>query len=106
MDWLDLQSKGLSRVFSNTTVQIHQILKKIGKILVCPCRSEQSLCPHRYKLFPDSPKSTSNLLELGSPPLRQLTQSESEKSLSRVQLFATPWTVQSMEFFRPEYWSE
>ena len=27
------------------------------------------------------------------------------KSLSRVQLFATPWTVQSMEFSRPEYWS-
>ena len=24
MDWLDLQSKGLSRVFSNTTVQKHQ----------------------------------------------------------------------------------
>ena len=28
------------------------------------------------------------------------------KSLSHVQLFATPWTVQSMEFSRPEeYWS-
>ena len=24
---------------------------------------------------------------------------------SRVQLFATPWTIQSMEFSRPEYWS-
>ena len=31
---------------------------------------------------------------------------ESEwKSLSRVLLFATPWTIQSMEFSRPEYWS-
>ena len=29
----------------------------------------------------------------------------SEKSLSRVRLFATPWTIQSMEFSRPEYWS-
>ena len=28
------------------------------------------------------------------------------KSLSRVPLFATPWTIQSMEFSRPEYWSE
>ena len=28
------------------------------------------------------------------------------KSLIRVQLFATPWTTQSMEFSRPEYWSE
>ena len=27
------------------------------------------------------------------------------KPLSRVWLFATPWTVQSMEFSRPEYWS-
>ena len=25
--------------------------------------------------------------------------------LSRVQLFVTPWTIQSMEFSRPEYWS-
>ena len=24
---------------------------------------------------------------------------------SRVRLFATPWTIQSMEFSRPEYWS-
>ena len=27
------------------------------------------------------------------------------KLLSRVRLFATPWTMQSMEFSRPEYWS-
>lgn len=27
------------------------------------------------------------------------------KSLSRVRLFASPWTIQSMEFSRPEYWS-
>ena len=27
------------------------------------------------------------------------------KSLSRVRLFVTPWTIQSMEFYRPEYWS-
>ena len=27
------------------------------------------------------------------------------KSLSRVWLFATPWTIQSMEFSRPECWS-
>ena len=27
------------------------------------------------------------------------------KSLSRVWLFVIPWTVQSMEFSRPEYWS-
>ena len=27
------------------------------------------------------------------------------KSLSHVWLFVTPWTIQSMEFSRPEYWS-
>ena len=27
------------------------------------------------------------------------------KSLSCVPLFATPWTIQSMEFSKPEYWS-
>ena len=26
------------------------------------------------------------------------------KSLSRVQLFETPWTIHSMDFSRPEYW--
>ena len=27
------------------------------------------------------------------------------KSLSLDQLFATPWTIEYMEFYRPEYWS-
>ena len=27
------------------------------------------------------------------------------KSLSRVWLFVTPWTIQSLEFSRPEYWT-
>ena len=31
-------------------------------------------------------------------------QSQTE-SLSHVSLFATPWTMQSMEFSRPEYWN-
>ena len=31
--------------------------------------------------------------------------SESEVKVSCVQLFATPWTIQSIEFSRPEYWS-
>ena len=34
-----------------------------------------------------------------------LKSGESE-SLSHVWLFATPWTIESMEFSRPEYWSE
>ena len=27
------------------------------------------------------------------------------KSFSHVQILATPWTIQSMEFSMPEYWS-
>ena len=30
---------------------------------------------------------------------------EMGQSLSRVRLFAAPWTTQSVEFSRPEYWS-
>ena len=51
----------------------------------------------------------SGLLETLSPGLDVLEVSE-VKSLSRVRLFATPWTVayqdpQSMGFSRHEYWS-
>ena len=35
----------------------------------------------------------------------QFYHNSKRKSLSHVQLFATPWTIQSMEFSRPEYWS-
>ena len=31
-------------------------------------------------------------------------QGESESHSTRVRLLATPWTTQSMEFSRPEYW--
>ena len=34
-----------------------------------------------------------------------LPKAESWKLLSHVQLFATPWITQSMDFSRPEYWS-
>ena len=55
--------------------------------------SNQALLPCRrilYQLsYQGSPKSTLSSLQL----------------LSCVWLFATPWTTQSMEFSRPEYWS-
>ena len=46
----------------------------------------------------------------GSSQPRDRTQASTVKSLSRIWLFATPWTVayqasQSMGFFRQEYWS-
>ena len=33
------------------------------------------------------------------------TREAQRKSLSHVQLFVIPWTIQSTEFSRPEYWS-
>ena len=68
-----MQSKGLSRVFSNTTVQKHQFF--------------------------------------GAQPSSQFSKERKKvKSLSRVQLFETPWIVAyqaplSMGFSRQEYWS-
>ena len=38
--------------------------------------------------------------------LRCFSRSWKWKSLSHVQLFVTPWAIQSMEVSRPEYWSE
>ena len=35
-----------------------------------------------------------------------LEETQAGSSLSHVLIFAIPWTVQSMEFSRPEYWSE
>ena len=54
-------------------------------------------------LFPDWRFHTGCLEESHSCVLHMLVWKW--KSLSRVQLFATPWTKQSMEFSRPEYWS-
>ena len=67
---ISLQSKELSRVFSNTTVQKYQFFG------VQPSLWSSSHI-HTWKW----------------------------KSLSCVQLVASPWTIQSMEFSGPEYWS-
>ena len=57
-------------------------LPSLGIKTVCPALEEGSL----------------PLSHLGSPrPMRKL--------LSRVQLFVTPWTIQSIDFSRPGYWS-
>ena len=44
--WISLQSKGLSRVFSNTTVQKHQSLLKTYQLL--PKRIKNLLCPQPH----------------------------------------------------------
>ena len=51
-------------------------------------------------------KNGKDLTEVGASLVVQMVKKvEKWKSLSRVRLFATPWTIQFMEFSRPEYWS-
>ena len=54
-----------------------------------------------YLLIVNSGKLHRNEILPGS----YMFKSEKGKSLSCVRLFATPWTIQSMELSRPEYWN-
>ena len=49
------------------------------------------------------PKTNTTSFHQSLPQCNRIT---GWKSLSRVQLFETPGTIQSIGFFRPEYWSE
>ena len=50
------------------------------------------------------PKTQHHSQLVSKAPVLSDTASVGE-SLSRVRLFATPWTIQSVEFPKPEYWS-
>ena len=81
--WISLQSKGLSRALSNTTIQKHQFFS-----------AQLSWFTLGYTWYQNPKKMWQNLKVL----------------ISCVQLFATPWTVAhqvslSMGFSRQEYWS-
>ena len=60
---------------------------------------------HCFSLLPRQwhPGVTSGILDMIETVLK--IESEKWKLLSRVWLFATPWTIQSMAFSRPQYWS-
>ena len=47
----------------------------------------------------------SHEIKMLAPWKKSYDKPEKWKYLSLVQLFANPWTIQSMEFSRPEYWS-
>ena len=59
-------------------------------------------CNKNHRAYEDNGVKAKHLKTLSMPGFFKLKC----KLLSHVQLFATPWTIQSMEFFRPEYWSE
>ena len=47
-----------------------------------------------------------NIMEVPQETKNRITiVSEVNEHSCRVRLFATPWTIQSIEFSRPEYWS-
>ena len=128
--WISLQSKGVSRVFSNTTVQKHQFfcaqLSLLNSYLsgnhssalsTAAAKSFQS-CPTLCDPVDGSPPG---------PPIPGILQARTlewvatffsnawkwkvkVKSLSHVRLLATPWTAAhqappSRGFSRQEYWS-
>ena len=53
-----------------------------------------------------SPKSATSSFKLYKKKLVKYTVLYIHVKITRVQLLATPWTIQSMGFSRPEYWSE
>ena len=103
IDWFVLlKSKGHSRVFSSTTVQKHQLfstqLSSQSNSHIHYMTTGKTIALTRWT-FVD--KVLSLLFNM---------RSQSVQSLSRVQLFATPWSAAyqappSMGFSRQEYWN-
>ena len=120
---ISLQSKGLSRVFSRTTIGKHQFFSLLyGPTLTsihaaAAAKSLQS-CPILCDPTNGSPPGSPVPGVLQTRTLEWVAISFSNawkwivkvKSLSRVQLFETPWTAAyrappSTGFSRQEYWS-
>ena len=81
--------------FSGGSSQPSTKCTTIGRKELAPCSIEL----HRLPLPPQS------FLPLSSLALGLTHWKWQWKSLSLVGLFVNPWTIQSMEFCRPEYWS-
>ena len=70
-------------------------------------RSQSREPSHRALLKPFRPSGVSQGWMERCWPWWQVGEMETKvkwKSLNHVRLFATPWTIQSIEFSRPEYW--
>ena len=126
--WLSLQSKELSRVFSNTTVQKHQFfgaqlslyqkdplytrlrISQFSNLIRSNLRSNLiRLSQYFINMCVGQPYKI-NMLSANFKPVIVLSQKRKWKSLSPVGLVETPWTVArpaplSMRFSRQEYWS-
>ena len=81
-------------------MSIESVMPSNHLILCHPLLLLLSIFPSIWVFSDESHQASS---KRGFPGGASGEESES-KLLSRVQLFATPWTMQSMEFSRPEYW--
>ena len=127
-DWLplgltgltSLQPRGLSRVFSSTTVQKHQFfgtqLYFWSDFHICTLLLAYQLLYVTLGRWPILSKLFSSIAKWGykRPIFSRLGEDQMKEIkvlvLSCVQLFSTPWTITrqaplSMEFSRLEYWS-
>ena len=128
-DWISLQYKGFSRVFSNTTVQKHKFFDAqlslwsnshihtwlLEKHSFYYRTSVSKVISLLFKMLSRLviaflPRNKCLLIHGCSYHLQWFWKWKKVKSLSRVRLFATPWTVAyqappSMGFSRQEYWS-
>ena len=133
---MSLLSKGLSRVFSSTTIWMHQLfggqfsfyffltvsmkrqknrsirnhlfscLGWFGIEFACPANPLLSWKIILWAEYaPNSGKLRFSFCDFAGMSKTQINIMWKWKSLSQVRLCATPWTIQSMEFSRPEYWS-
>ena len=115
--WISLQSKRLSRVFSNSTVQEHQFFNALQSLIsVSSLVLVTQLCPTLRDPVGHSPAGSSVHEILQARILEWVAISFSNagkwkvkvKSLSRVRPSATPWTAAfqappSMGFSKQEY---
>ena len=67
--------------------------------------SEMELFHHLWNVFDPRALLLCKLPYIWGSPEYSLERKWKWKLLSCVRLFATPWTIQSMELSRPEYWS-
>ena len=86
--WISLQSKGLSRVFSSTTVQKHQFFS--AQFSHSPTLT--ILTSKTYKGIPNSKESACNSRDLGSIPGLEYPLEKGMATHSSILAWRIPWT--------------
>jgi len=88
-------------VTNNTTTEIKNTLKGINTWI---SEAEEQISELEDKMV-EIISGEQNIVKRMKRTDDSLRDLRKWKFLSRVWLFATPWTIESTEFSRPEYWS-